>query len=360
MTLLTNPAALVVPPWILSYDQKSISRSLVALDWIEAMTFLHAIREMIIARSTTEHNDHYPDHIALTNDGELRIVLTTRRAGGLTQMDIDLAASIDTIPIKVSPTWLREQQQSANHDDDDNDTPVVFDKTHFSNGLNGDFLLETAKEKFYFQNGTPGLFEDSEQRDVAAAKHEIVQALCLSEGMIVADVGAGTGLLEPLLSQAVGDTGKVLVSELSPLFRDIITERCQDFPNVVQVMEHPTNRDPKLPTDGTVDVVLLIDVYHHLEYPQSVLRHVRRALRDTHGVLVVLDFHRDPARIKSRDAAWVMQHLRADQATYTREIERAGFVQVQEVNLPALPENYFLVFRKRPIPLSEPGAGWTY
>ena len=97
---------------------------------------------------------------------------------------------------------------------------------------------------------------------------------------------------------------------------------------------------------------------HHLEYPQAVLRRVRDALK-RHGALVVIDFHRDPARIQSHDEDWVYQHLRADQATFTQEIERTGFVQVQQVDVPGLPENYCLVFRKRPLPYSEPGVGWT-
>ena len=97
---------------------------------------------------------------------------------------------------------------------------------------------------------------------------------------------------------------------------------------------------------------------HHLEYPQVVLRRVRDALKQ-HWALVVIDFHRDPALIQSHDEDWVYQHLRADQATFTQEIERTGFVQVQQVEVPGLPENYCLVFRKCPLPLPEPGVGWT-
>jgi SAM-dependent methyltransferase len=336
------------------------------------MTFINAISEL--AENNQLH--HHPD-IHLTNYRHVRIVLTTHSVNGLTQLDVDLARAIDEIPVELSPQWLREQQQqaatAAGHDDEA--IAVSFDQSHFPNGLNGDFVQPNAKEKFYYGSSSSskdnettttttrtndGIFENAEQRDIAAAKHEIVQALRLSEGMVVADVGAGTGLLEPLLSAAVGASGRILVSELSPIFRQIIQERCCHLPNV-HIVDHPTDRDPHLPAaaEGTVDVILLVDVYHHLEYPALVLRHLRAALH-RHGILVVIDFHRDIARIKSHDAAWVVQHLRADQATFTGEIERAGFVQVEEVNVPGLPENYFLVFRKRPFPLAEPGAGWTW
>jgi pterin-4a-carbinolamine dehydratase/2-polyprenyl-3-methyl-5-hydroxy-6-metoxy-1,4-benzoquinol methylase len=371
--LLSDPKEVVAAPWILSYDTTSMSRSLVAKNWTAAMSFINAISEM------AENQLHHHPDIHLTNYRHLQIVLTTHSVNGLTQLDVDLARAIDDIPVELSPQWLREQQEqaaAAGHDDEA--MAVSFDQSHFPNGLNGDFVQPNAKEKFYGSSSsssnnnnettttttttitaTNGIFENAEQRDIAAAKHEIVQALRLTEGMVVADVGAGTGLLVPLLSAAVGGTGRVLVSELSPVFRQIIQERCRDLTNV-HLVDNPTDRDPHLPAaEGTVDVVLLVDVYHHLEYPHSVLRRLRTALH-RHGVLVVIDFHRDPARIKSHDATWVVQHLRADQATFTSEIERAGFVQVQEVNVPGLPENYFLVFRKRPFALAEPGAGWTW
>ena len=56
----------------------------------------------------------------------------------------------------------------------------------------------------------------------------------------------------------------------------------------------------------------MIDVYHHLEFPRTVCRAVRRALGPD-GRFCVIDFHRDPARIQSHPAEWVMGHLRADQ-----------------------------------------------
>ncbi|MFK7777096.1 MAG: SAM-dependent methyltransferase, partial [Gimesia sp.] len=61
------------------------------------------------------------------------------------------------------------------------------------------------------------------------------------------------------------------------------------------------------------------------------------------GKLVVIDFERIPG--KSRD--WTLNHLRAGKATFRKEIEKAGFEFVEEVNVPALKENYYLRFRRK-------------
>ena len=383
--LLEHPKATLaasgLPCWILSYDERSVSRHITTKHWKAAMSFIHQVSDL------AEAAGHHPD-VHLTNWRDVKIVLSTHSVGGLSQQDIDLATKIDALEIAYSPKWLREQQQQQQQQASNNsntaaistteteEEAVAIDTSHYKFGLNGDFLQPDAKEKFGTgllannnsnnNNGSedkskattmsPGLFENAETRDIAAAKDEIVKALRLKPGDVVADVGAGTGLLEPLLSQAVGDTGQVYCSEISPLFRQLLQERCRDYPNIT-ILENPTDRDPKLPANN-VDLVLLVDVYHHLEFPQTVLRRLREAL-DRHGALVVIDFHRDPARIQSHDSDWVYQHLRADQATFTKEIEATGFVQVEQVDVPGLPENYCLVFRKRPLALSTPGVGWT-
>jgi len=355
-TLLASPRATVEAElgsssWVLGAEEKSISRSLTAKDWAAAMAFINAVSEV------AEASNHHPD-VHLTKWRDVELVLTTHSAGGLTDLDISVAKAIDALPVDYSQRWLERLRLY-----DDPDEPIVsFDTTMYANGLNGDFFSDPATLMEQFAGGDAGgggLFESAEDRDIARAKEDIVRELRvygLRPGATVADLGAGTGLLEPLLSEAVGAEGSVEAVELSPSFREILQARCGHLTNV-HIVPDSTTRSPALP-DNSVDIALLIDVYHHLEYPRTYLANLRKALK-RHAALCVIDFHRDPVKVSSRGPDWVLTHVRADQATFTDEISDAGFVKVKEVLMPQLPENYFLVFRKRPIPLSTPGAGWA-
>lgn len=348
LALANALATLESSPWVLSSDSKSLSRSFVAKDWSAAIAFLNSVSE------AAEAANHHPD-VHLTNWRDVRLVLSTHSAGGLTQQDFDLAATIDRLPVEYSAKWLKALKLPEG-----DEAPAAFNREYFSKGLNADFLIDDRDRLLdEFAGGGDyggGKFEDPEFRDIAAAKDDIIATLDIRPGSVVADIGAGTGLLETALADQVGPTGRVLCSELSPAFRTALHDRLGHLANV-EVIDDPTEFDPALP-HNTVDLALMIDVYHHLEYPRTVLRKVRNALK-RHGAFVVIDFHRDPKRVKSRTEDWVYSHVRADQQTFHDEIASVGFVQVADIDLPLLPENYFLVFRKKPIPLDVPGAGWA-
>mmetsp|Transcript_64273 Transcript_64273/g.144975 ORF Transcript_64273/g.144975 Transcript_64273/m.144975 type:complete len:177 (+) Transcript_64273:576-1106(+) len=116
---------------------------------------------------------------------------------------------------------------------------------------------------------------------------------------------------------------------------------------------------------GGVDLALLCDVYHHLEYPKTVMRRLRKVMNQNSGRLVVIDFYRDSAKVTSRPPEWVMEHLRAGQDVFRSEILASGFVLVSEPEIPELRENYVMVFRPATDAelgaqlAAKPGAGWA-
>jgi ubiquinone/menaquinone biosynthesis C-methylase UbiE len=179
-----------------------------------------------------------------------------------------------------------------------------------------------------------------ESREIYHARAEIVRVVALRPGQAVADIGAGTGLFLEPFADAVGPTGVVYSLDIVPAFVEHMTDRAAHR-NLTQVDARLcSQRSINLP-DDSIDVAFVCDVYHHFEYPRSSLASIYTALRPG-GELIVIDFVRTPG--VSRE--WVLGHVRAGQAEFTAEIERAGFRLDREVTIDGFEESYFLRFRK--------------
>ena len=98
--------------------------------------------------------------------------------------------------------------------------------------------------------------------------------------------------------------------------------------------------------DGVADGAFICDVYHHFLYPKTFMRSLHRALK-ADGIVVVVDYYRDPKKMVTRPPQWALDHIRADRTTFQKEIEEAGFELIAMPDLADLQENYCMVFKKR-------------
>ena len=94
--------------------------------------------------------------------------------------------------------------------------------------------------------------------------------------MTVADIGTGTGYMLPYLSRAVGAKGKVIGEDIANDFLDRARARvaADKIANANLILG--TDTDPKLPR-GAVDIALVLDVYHHFDYPDKMLANIAPA-----------------------------------------------------------------------------------
>jgi len=175
-------------------------------------------------------------------------------------------------------------------------------------------------------------------REVYDKRLAIVEASGVSPGMVVADIGAGTGLFTRLFAERVGAEGRVYAVDISQPFIEniLISARNQGFTNVEGVVNK--HKDVALPPDS-IELAFMVDTYHHFEYPASMLASIHKSLRSG-GRLVVIDFRRDP----QHSSRWVMGHVRAGKDVVIEEITRAGFRLIDDKAL--LRTNFYLVFRK--------------
>jgi len=127
-----------------------------------------------------------------------------------------------------------------------------------------------------------------DDRDRASEYDRVVALLQLGPGMKVADVGAGTGYYTVRLARTVGREGRVYAEDITPDYVSRLRERVRSDSNVRVVLGVP--HDPLLP-DTSVNVALLIHMYHEIEQPFALLYNLAPALRPGARV-AVLDMDR--------------------------------------------------------------------
>lgn len=181
-------------------------------------------------------------------------------------------------------------------------------------------------------------------REERQKPRDIVDALDLKPGSTVADVGTGTGFMLPYLSHAVGDTGHVIGEDIQSDFLDKAKMKAQfsRLNNVQFILG--TDRDPKLPAD-TLEGVLVLDVYHHFDYPEAMLEHIRDSLLSD-GKLVIVEYFKRPGAMNNADPDFALRHIRLDQDDLIQEVEANGFRLVSKRDL--VPKSqYMAVFEKK-------------
>lgn len=178
-------------------------------------------------------------------------------------------------------------------------------------------------------------------RETRQHPETLIAAMQLNSGMTVADIGTGAGFMLPFLSKAVGLDGHVLAEDIHSDFLDDARKRVKqnDLANVQFVLGDETN--PNLPENG-VDRELMLEVYHHLNYPAKMLANLRKALRDG-GELCIADFYKRPGAMPGGDA---MHHIRLDEDGVIHEVEENGFRLVSKSEL--IPKSqYIAIFEKK-------------
>jgi SAM-dependent methyltransferase len=163
-----------------------------------------------------------------------------------------------------------------------------------------------------------------------------LDAIGFKPGMVVADVGAGTGYMSLKMAKRVGPTGKVYAEDVQPEMLRRLRANAVDakLTNIQTVLGGEA--DPKLPPNA-LDLILLVDVYHEFSQPQRMLRKMREALKSD-GRLVLLEYRKEDPSIPIRP-----EH-KMSVAEVKLEVEAEGF-HLDQV-LETLPRQHILILSK--------------
>src|SRR5262249_30381914 len=166
---------------------------------------------------------------------------------------------------------------------------------------------------------------------------KLLDALRLKEGEVVADIGAGSGYHTFRIAPVVGPKGKVLAVDIQPEMLDLIKKKMKEtkVTNVEPIMGEEA--DPKLPA-GSVDLILLVDVYHEFEFPYEMTVAMLKALKPG-GRLVFVEFRLEDPQVPIK----LVHKMTEKQVLKEMAIHPLRHVKTVET----LPWQHIIIFEKK-------------
>ena len=132
---------------------------------------------------------------------------------------------------------------------------------------------------------------EGHDRDAWQRPEQVMDALSIGDGSIVADLGAGGGWFTVRLARRVGPNGRVYAEDIQRQMIEVINRRMQREGLTNVVTKLGTAKDPGLDA-RSLDAVLIVDAHPEVEDPVTLLRNVAKALKPN-GVIGIVNFKKD-------------------------------------------------------------------
>lgn len=186
---------------------------------------------------------------------------------------------------------------------------------------------------------------DDPKRDEWQKPHEVIKVLALKPDAVVADIGAGTGYFAVRIASMLPRSTVYAVDVERDMVRYLAERgKRERLPNLKPIAGTPS--DARLP--GKADLLLLVDVYHHIEHRERYFRKLAASLKPG-GRLAIIDFRPDSPEGPPKAARIAPERVKA-------ELAAAGYVLREQHGF--LPHQYFLVFtRPQDTGRAQPQAG---
>jgi ubiquinone/menaquinone biosynthesis C-methylase UbiE len=175
------------------------------------------------------------------------------------------------------------------------------------------------------------------ERDEEEKTEWMVESLKVKPGDVVADIGAGTGYFSRRLSKKVGDKGKILAVDIQQEMLDLLTNKMAELKitNVKPILG--TISDPKLPP-ASVDLVLMVDVYHEFSEPYEMMEGICKSLQP-HGRVAFVEF-------RGEDPSVPIKPLhKMTEAQVRKEMSVHPLEWVETIKV--LPRQHILIFKRK-------------
>jgi len=180
--------------------------------------------------------------------------------------------------------------------------------------------------------GAPWLVRDSREREERCSL--LLANLGIRRGMTVCDMGCGNGYYSLPLAKLVGPEGRVLAVDIQHEMLAMLEQREAEakLDNIETILG--LLHDPKLP-ENTVDLILLVDVYHEFSHPEQMLAAMRRALKPD-GLIALVEYRAEDPNVPIKPLHKMSKHQ------ILKEFPANGFKLVKEFD--RLPWQHLMFF----------------
>jgi len=176
---------------------------------------------------------------------------------------------------------------------------------------------------------------EREAREKEERTDLLIESLNLQKGMTIADVGAGTGYLSKRMAEKVGKDGIVYAADVQPEMVGKIKSFAKKYTNIQPVLSQTNNVN--LPANS-IDMAIMVDVYHELEYPYEVVESILKALK-SNAQLILVEYRAEDDKVP------IKQTHKMSESQIIKELTVHPLKWQTTINL--LPWQHIVIFKKQ-------------
>ncbi len=218
-----------------------------------------------------------------------------------------------------------------------------FRKQHDPNGIGKFYMGREIAHVMGFQGA---IWLERPEREQEEAPTKLVEALKLQPGQVIADIGAGSGILSVMMAKQVGETGKVLAVDVQQEMLDLLDKKltAQGVTNVEGRLG--TEKTPQL-EPASVDLAIMVDVYHEFAFPYEMMSEISKSLKPG-GRVVFVEYRKEDPQVPIK-----LVH-KMTQVQVKKEINQPEFQLKWKETIGTLPRQHVIIFEKQPEPAAKP------
>lgn len=209
-------------------------------------------------------------------------------------------------------------------------------RDHDPNGIGKFYMGREIAHVMGFQGA---IWLERPEREDEEAPSKLVKELKLQPGQVVADIGAGSGILSVMMAKEVGPTGKVLAVDVQQEMLDLLAKKLAalDVKNVEGQLG--SEKSPGLEPES-IDLAIMVDVYHEFEFPYEMMLEISKSLKPG-GRVVFVEYRKEDPNVPIK-----LVH-KMTQVQVKKEIDQPEFHLKWKETIATLPRQHVIIFEKQ-------------